>query len=683
MVEFASANPEESPFAWTLAVGEETSDTLPIGSYTARAVGESTGRTLIEGTLEILCDTGSEWIVPAWPQFTLTLNVIGSGMGRVAGDGPGTACALGSCSFTLDRGTELRLEALADEPGSAFLGWSGACADATGPVCVVSIDRDLTVGAEFIRIDDSLQVALNGNGQGSVVSAPAGIDCSNVSGALAMNCSTSLRRGTVVELTAAPATGSTFEGWTGAACAGQGNPCRFELLASPVNVGAVFTLQRFPLSVQVLGSGTGRVLSAPGSGICSVGGTCVQEFDYGTRVTLTAQAEAGTELLAWGGSCSGAASTCEVEMTEARSVLAEFSRQELSASLIRSIGQGEQSVGQTAATALNFYIARIGTFPSRDTFNSTGSPLVGEVRMLASNFAPFGWVPCDGRELLISSNTALFSVIGTRFGGNGVTNFRVPDLRGRAAMGPGSLNTGGPLPPPAGAVSIVPTIGELPLGGMGIGVPVVLGMPWHIATTGIFPSREGPTPATGVQFADLMMFAGNFSPAGWLPCDGRLLSIASNTALFSLVGTFYGGDGRTTFALPNLNARLPMGQGSLGVPPIVPTSRYSLPNLLALEAGEVRSGLQVGVTGLAATLAVGGAFPSATGTLNTSGPFLGEVRFTAASFVPSGYRAANSDLLSIASNSALFSLLGTTYGGDGRTNFRVPDLRARIVVGAQ
>lgn len=50
----------------------------------------------------------------------------------------------------------------------------------------------------------------------------------------------------------------------------------------------------------------------------------------------------------------------------------------------------------------------------------------------------------------------------------------------------------------------------------------------------------------------ILLFAGNFAPRGWSFCDGRLLHIAQNTALFSILGTTYGGDGRTTFALPNL-----------------------------------------------------------------------------------------------------------------------------------
>lgn len=62
---------------------------------------------------------------------------------------------------------------------------------------------------------------------------------------------------------------------------------------------------------------------------------------------------------------------------------------------------------------------------------------------------------------------------------------------------------------------------------------------------------------------EIRMFAGNFAPRGFALCDGQLLPIAQNTALFSLLGTTYGGDGRTTFALPDLRGRIPMhpGQG--------------------------------------------------------------------------------------------------------------------------
>lgn len=56
---------------------------------------------------------------------------------------------------------------------------------------------------------------------------------------------------------------------------------------------------------------------------------------------------------------------------------------------------------------------------------------------------------------------------------------------------------------------------------------------------------------------EVKMFAGNFAPRGWAFCNGQILSIAQNTALFSLLGTNYGGNGQTTFALPNLQGRVP------------------------------------------------------------------------------------------------------------------------------
>ncbi len=61
--------------------------------------------------------------------------------------------------------------------------------------------------------------------------------------------------------------------------------------------------------------------------------------------------------------------------------------------------------------------------------------------------------------------------------------------------------------------------------------------------------------------AEIRIFAGNFAPKGWALCNGQLMSISQNTALFSLLGTYYGGDGKSTFALPNLQASAPLNWG--------------------------------------------------------------------------------------------------------------------------
>jgi microcystin-dependent protein len=61
---------------------------------------------------------------------------------------------------------------------------------------------------------------------------------------------------------------------------------------------------------------------------------------------------------------------------------------------------------------------------------------------------------------------------------------------------------------------------------------------------------------------EIRMFAGNFAPAGWMFCEGQLLPISENETLFQLIGTTYGGDGENTFALPDLQGRLPLHQGN-------------------------------------------------------------------------------------------------------------------------
>ncbi len=85
-----------------------------------------------------------------------------------------------------------------------------------------------------------------------------------------------------------------------------------------------------------------------------------------------------------------------------------------------------------------------------------------------------------------------------------------------------------------------------------------LALNYICALQGIYPSRNWSEATLG----QVSLFAGNFAPRGWALCNGQLLPIAQNAALFSLLGTIYGGDGRTTFALPDLRGRVVMGAGN-------------------------------------------------------------------------------------------------------------------------
>ena len=90
-----------------------------------------------------------------------------------------------------------------------------------------------------------------------------------------------------------------------------------------------------------------------------------------------------------------------------------------------------------------------------------------------------------------------------------------------------------------------------------------VGLTYMIATQGIFPSQPPGNPTYNTTIiGEIRLFAGNFVPAGFLACNGQLLSINNYQTLFSLLGTQYGGNGTTTFALPDLRGAVPVGSGT-------------------------------------------------------------------------------------------------------------------------
>lgn len=128
------------------------------------------------------------------------------------------------------------------------------------------------------------------------------------------------------------------------------------------------------------------------------------------------------------------------------------------------------------------------------------------------------------------------------------------------------------IPGPEGPPGVVPAATDATGAGQAVNnMSPHLAVSCIIATSGVYPSRndspESTDQAQEVRGTDpflgeISWFAGNFAPRGWAFCNGQLLSIAQNTALFSLLGTIYGGDGRTTFALPDMRGRSPMHFGT-------------------------------------------------------------------------------------------------------------------------
>jgi hypothetical protein len=154
-------------------------------------------------------------------------------------------------------------------------------------------------------------VAKSGDGGGSISSSPAGISCG-------ADCSESYATGTLVTLTATPATGSVFGGWSGS-CAGTG-ACQVTMSAARSVVGS-FSLAMYPLSVSLGGTGSGSVSSSP-AGI-SCGADCSESYNRGTVVTLTASPATGSVFSGWSGSCSGTV-PCQLTLDAAKSVGASF-----------------------------------------------------------------------------------------------------------------------------------------------------------------------------------------------------------------------------------------------------------------------------------------------------------------------------------------------------------------------
>jgi len=364
--------------------------------------------------------------------------------------------------------------------------------------------------------------------------------------------------------------------------------------------------------------------------------------------------------------------------------------------------------------ALNMSVATVGIFPSGSGGAGTDLPL-GAIRTSAFNFLPGGAADVNGSLLPIASNAALFSLLGTTYGGNGTTNFGLPNLETNLPVGAGS---GPGLSPLAlgqvlGQNSSALTVTQMPahthsLGGGGntgstggssalSNLQSSLGVTYAINTGGTLPGG-----AMHGFLGEVNMFAvANASglPAGWTPAEGQLLSIASNASLFSLLGTTYGGDGTTTLALPDFRGRTAIGVGArLGFQSIalgqqlgsetialtqneLPSHTHTVPPATgATGGGGAFSNVQPSL-GVNFLIALTGLFPSlGSGIFDGSTPFTGEVVMFAGNTAPSGYAFSQGQLLSIASNPALFSLLGTTYGGDGTTTFALPDLRGLSVV---
>jgi photosystem II stability/assembly factor-like uncharacterized protein/Tol biopolymer transport system component len=220
--------------------------------------------------------------------FTVTVGRAGLGSGTVSSGPAGISCGT-DCAESYGAGTPVTLSAV-PAAGSRFAGWSGGGCSGTGG-CTVTLAADTKVIATF-TLQAGLTVNRTGTGAGAVVSAPAGIACGG-------DCAEPYDPGTVVTLTAVPAPGSVFGGWSLGGCSGTG-PCEVVVPTTGTTVFASFVPAGAPVvTLTVTAVGRGTITSVPPGIAC--GDDCTETYLSGSTVGLVAIPGAGAAFLGWSG----------------------------------------------------------------------------------------------------------------------------------------------------------------------------------------------------------------------------------------------------------------------------------------------------------------------------------------------------------------------------------------------
>jgi microcystin-dependent protein len=346
-----------------------------------------------------------------------------------------------------------------------------------------------------------------------------------------------------------------------------------------------------------------------------------------------------------------------------------------------------------AATPQTTVQPSLGIYEAVEANSAYG--FTGAVQMFAGYFAPGGTLPANGPSLSTTAQPSLYSAIGTTYGGGNGT-FQLPNLADVTGIGSGQGSglTNRPLGTSVGQSTVTLTTANAPasLGGGGqsfTNMQPSLALNYYICEQGAYDAGGGNAEPA---MASIVASASPNAPNGYAACDGQTLPISEYQALFTLLGTQYGGNGSTTFNLPDLRGRTAMGAGSgpglttrtLGQQVGAETTTLTAANFPApYGSGQSYSNVQPSLV-LNYIIATQGVYPTRDGTadnFDSPSPVLGQVELYAGSNIPTGWALCNGQTLSLSQNTALFSLLGTEYGGDGRTTFDLPDFRGRIAVG--
>ena len=239
----------------------------------------------------------------------LSVALAGSGGGSIVSSPAGINCP-GTCKAEFKTGVPVTLTATA-AAGSTLAGWSEP--GCTGMSCTLSLSGPRALTATFGQQGFVLNVSLAGDGSGSVTSSPSGINCGST-------CNQAFDPNTTVVLTATPAVGARFTGWSGS-CSGTGT-CTVTLSRARSVTASFERVATYTLTVRKAGTGTGTVTSSPAGIDC--GSICTADMALRTVVTLTATPTGESSFSGWTGACSGKSNPCTVTMDTARTVTATF-----------------------------------------------------------------------------------------------------------------------------------------------------------------------------------------------------------------------------------------------------------------------------------------------------------------------------------------------------------------------
>jgi Divergent InlB B-repeat domain len=241
----------------------------------------------------------------------------GAGQGTVTSSPAGIECGA-TCEAGFEAGSTVTLTGTA-LPHSQAVQWSG-CDHVISAEhkCEVTMSAARSVTASFELqaqwAEPFLTITKTGNGQGTVTSSPAGIECG-------ATCQAKFLIHSPFTLTATPTPGSVFAGWSGGGCRGAG-ACTTTLKQETAVKAKFVLVGTRTLTVARAGSGQGTVKGKAAQIEC--GQTCSAQIGAGKKVSLSAKAAAGSSFAGWSGACSGTVKTCKVTMSEARHVTATF-----------------------------------------------------------------------------------------------------------------------------------------------------------------------------------------------------------------------------------------------------------------------------------------------------------------------------------------------------------------------